>query len=306
MKEVKEMIFTKSGLKVENQRLIYAGKELRDDVALSEYMIRNQSTLHLIQRLEGGADKKIDIRIQRRLPSHLPHTDEPCTVCCDSPSLLLPCSFVKHPYCSTCVTTYAWTEASEAAKLRSEVKCCLCQSEWSIHVVKEYGAMSDKESHLLEECLSTNYLRNGDNFRQCPGCEVYCEHIHKNNGRVRCHFCFKSGKLGDFCWHCQKPWVNGGSADRCNNCNDKEIIEELKTAPQKDVIGVKCPSRRLCPGCGTAIDHIRYCKHMTCKICKTEFCFICLRKKVEGSWSCGSYNTKCSPAPVQESVPKKA
>ena len=146
MKEVKEMIFTKSGLKVEHQRLIFAGKELRDNVSLSEYMICNQSTLHLIQRLEGGADKKIDIRIQRRLPSHLPHTDEPCTVCCDSPSLLLPCSFVKHPYCSTCVTTYAWTEASEAAKLRSEVKCCLCQSEWSIRVVKEYGAMSDQES----------------------------------------------------------------------------------------------------------------------------------------------------------------
>ena len=278
---------------------------LEDNSTLGEYMIQDKSTIHLVQRLIGGADKKIDVTIQRHLPSHLPHTNEQCTLCGDSPSLLLPCSPHKHSYCSTCVTQHAWTEASEAAKLRSEVKCCLCNSEWSIRVVKEYGAMSDDESCIFQECLSTNYLRNGDNFRQCPGCEIYCERIDKNNSRVRCHFCCKSRKFGDFCWHCQKPWTSKGNTDRCNNCNDDEIIKELKKAPEKDIIGVKCPSQRLCPVCGTAIEHTQGCKHMTCKLCKTAFCFICLRKKVDGSWSCGSYNTKCSPAPIQESVPKK-
>jgi E3 ubiquitin-protein ligase RNF19A len=299
--EVKSMIATKTGLSVESQRLYFAGKDLRDEVVLSEYMIGDGMTIFLVQRLFGGAAFK---GADRPLPSHLPKSQDICTICAEVPCLSMPCG---HPYCSNCVAEHAWNEASQTAKQRSEVNCCLCGKEWSFPVLKEYGAMTQEEVQLLANCLSTNYYRNnrGD-FIQCPGCQIYCERVDKKSSRVRCYFCHKNKTLSDFCWYCKKAWKSGDTAATCGNCNSDVLLKTVKDAPQKDIIGVMCPSIRLCPKCGMQTEHIGRCKHITCAAakCKAKFCFICLRQQIEGSWACGSYNTKCSPAPIQTSVPK--
>lgn len=292
------MVATKTGLSVEHQRLIYAGKQLQDGIALSEYMIHDQVTLHLVQCLLGGA--KPFKAVDRHLPDHLPKTGEPCTLCYETPSLQMPC---RHSYCSDCVSVHAWNEASQTAKLRSEVRCCLCSTEWSFKVLMDYGAMTQEEVQLLSECLSNNYLLDKEKYIQCPGCDCYCERNDKKNPRVRCHFCKNKG---EFCWHCKKSWKSDGSATKCSNCNDADVLKQIQEAPQKEVIGVLCPSLRLCPGCGVATKHMERCKQMRCELCDLEFCFICLRGKQGGSWGCGSFNTKCSPAPVQGIVPKKS
>jgi hypothetical protein len=67
--------------------------------------------------------------------------------------------------------------------------------------------------------------------------------------------------------------------------------------------GVKAPSIRACPSCGSLIEHGGQCKHMACKACSKEFCFVCLRIRDGRSWSCGSYDTACSVAPRQTTIP---
>ena len=247
----------------------------------------------------------IDARDEKRTVS-FSHPKGECCICFDESGLKMTCG---HFICPDDLLDNTWEQIKN---LKFEISCAKCPHIISTDDIIKFGIPNDKEEQLLTVAISVNFCESQD-IQLCPGCESFCTRKDSNNPAVKCLSCTnKKMKDYHFCWYCLKEWNNPSNFRECGNSGClKDDIDQLRASPLMEFNDgtkvVKVPQIRACPECFTVIQHHGGCNEMTCRSCKTKFCFICLTKTSGGSLICKGRNyTKitCTPAPIQTKLKK--
>lgn len=175
-----------------------------------------------------------------------------------------------------------------------------CEQEWDFGEVSHKAAMTEDEVVFYSCKISRNAIfSNNNDISECPECGQICQR-QQSTKAVRCTLCSRRrNRIFDFCWDCKSPWVANHECLKRDLEAVQKILNEapLKTLDYSNIERV--PSKRLCPGCRTIIEHDSMCKQMTCLKCKLGFCFSCLTVCDNGRLQCSGYNKVCNVAPVQ-------
>lgn len=186
-----------------------------------------------------------------------------------------------------------------------QIKCpavvgnSLCHAAWDYKLCKEICQLSKSEKQDLEIKFANNFLSLQMRVKSCPKCSIFISKKKITQKKIICPNCQYT-----FCWICLKAWQKIEDKDNCGelNCgNDLELFKYFVFCKRKKIGYVDgVPQIRCCPKCFELIEHITACKHVTCKRCNNNFCFVCLKSQIKGYWQCGTHADACPVAAPQE------
>jgi ariadne-1 len=207
--------------------------------------------------------------------------DAPCTICGDAndPSSvhMLSCG---HQFCNTCYESYLQIHVRDGQACVT--LCCpepKCTQRIPLSTYEKFLTGPLKEKHT--EYLTRNFIERSVTMRWCTS-PTGCQKVAIGSGitTVRCLCNYP------FCFRC------GEEAHDPSSC-DQLAVWNLKCKDESETANWILANTKKCSKCQIRIEKNQGCNHMTCKVCKHEFCWICMGPWSEHGQNSGGYY-KCN------------
>eukprot|EP01135_Chromosphaera_perkinsii_P005351 Nk52_evm32s343 gene=Nk52_evmTU32s343 len=181
-------------------------------------------------------------------------------------------------FCCKCLSKYI--EGKIFAGEATRIKCPDCTRQLSESDVRSF-IVNPSTQRLYDKLLKDSLIVSNPNAIFCPvadcdGC-AYCppelnagESMPTKKIKVVCDKC-----ACELCFRCQGQWHEKGSCEKAQKKRLKKEQENGKSEWRFSMWARK--KTRKCPQCRTVIEKLQdgSCNHMTCGVCKTEFCWLC-------------------------------
>lgn len=203
-----------------------------------------------------------------------------CRICCeDCPIADAFCMGCGHKFCKTCYGEYLKNQIAEGPScVRAhcpEHKCKQAVTKTAYSKLVDPGNL---EKYWIY--VTRNFIEQSKTMKYCPA--PRCDKVALGSGitTVMCScsnpFCFKCGEVAHDPCSCQQlqEWTQ-----KCDN--ESETANWILAHTKK------------CPACNARIEKNQGCNHMSCKICRHEFCWICMGPWVDHSQTTGGFY-KCN------------
>lgn len=195
------------------------------------------------------------------------HENFKCRICCDEScnlknSTKMGCA---HSFCNPCYGEYLRSQVNDGQTcIMTRCPEFKCNQMITRGVFK---AFLNKDAALsYDRYYLRNFIENSKNMRYCPA--PACEKVAIGSGitsiRCSCSYCF--------CFRCGE--------EAHDPCSCTQLGEwALKCVNESETANWILANTRKCPACNARIEKNQGCNHMTCRMCKHEFCWICMGKK---------------------------
>lgn len=183
----------------------------------------------------------------------------------------LPCG---HRFCVDCYKGYIKSKIGEGAECAS-MHCPQhkCLYPLPLSFIKELAVSADFERYFM--FLIRNFIEKSKPMCWCPSSGCNRVAIGSNITTVKC-LCKNA-----FCFKCGEQAHDPASCEIVSKWND------VCKSDSNTFDWILANTKR-CPKCAVSIEKNMGCQHMTCKMCRHEFCWVCM-----GNWlnhnSCNRY-----------------
>lgn len=196
-----------------------------------------------------------------------------CRICGDlfgkDDCFSLPC---HHSFCKFCYGTYLTHQVSDGPPcVYAHCPEFKCKQAITMTAVKSLCSQETYDKYMMY--VTRNFIETSSSMRWCPhpGCERVAIGSGVTTVFCQCNF--------PFCFRC------GQEAHDPATCAHLSMWQEKCTNESETANWILANTKK-CPKCQTRIEKNQGCNHMNCKMCKHEFCWICM-----GPWSDHGQNT---------------
>lgn len=196
----------------------------------------------------------------------------------------------RHRVCLDCMQRYITTEINHS---RLNITCPICSEPLHPNTIKD---ILQNESYYLkyESFMLRRVLAAEPDARWCPAPD--CGYVVLANGCASCPklVCGRDGCNTSFCYHCKQEWHPNQTCSAASIQRNKRMINSYnitdftlesarpnqKTSKSSQPTSIRADDIKECPVCASRIIKMNdgSCNHMTCSICETEFCWLCMKE----------------------------